>query len=84
MPEHFDGEALFFDHESNHKINPEWEIADSPTSDSDSEEAPKKMTAFSMFEHFREHTRHAIIDGAFHLYHEVEKCYLLLQFEISN
>lgn len=76
MPEHFDSETLFYDHESNHKINPEWKTADPPISDSDAEkQAPKKMTAFSMFEHFREHTRHAIIDGAFHLYHEVEKCY---------
>lgn len=42
----------------------------------DSENTPQeKFTAFSMYEHFREHTRHAKIGGIFHIYHETEKCY---------
>ena len=42
----------------------------------DDENTPQeKFTAFSMYEHFREHTRHAKIGGIFHIYHETEKCY---------
>lgn len=79
MPGSYDGESLFYDHESNHQINPEWEVTDTPKSDNTAEtQAPAKMTAFSMYEHFKAHTNYASIDGSLHLYNHVKKCYFPL------
>lgn len=76
MYDYFDSAALVSDHEGNQNIDPEKELNAPSTSDNAADTpSSQKMTAFSMFEHFRKHTRHAIIDGVFHLYNEIEKCY---------
>lgn len=48
-------------------------------------EIPKKMTAFSMYDHFKEHTQYANIDGVFHIFHKIKRYYIpMSQRELEN
>lgn len=73
-----DNEYLIFESKDALILKPEETLNSNQSEDTEEEKSPlpKKMTAFSMYEHFKEHTRYANIDGVFHLYHQIKKYYV--------
>ena len=82
-----DNEFLICESKDDLIIKKEETVSLSPSEETDKVESspPKKMTAFSMYEHFRKHTRYANIDGVFHIYNHSKKYYVPIdKHELEN